>query len=382
MSDLERDESEDPGRGLMRRLEERDQRSCRAHAAAAELMGLPAAERPAFAGGHPDCLSPEFIELMIAMARERRGPAPEESVAFAHLAATAAEAAHAAGADDVDDARALAFAELGNAHRICGDLRRAGVAFGLARERVRFAPDPLVKAEVDSLEASYLDKRGEVDKSERLLARAERIQRACGSPDGVGRIQVQRGLLAHTRGDWPEAIQLLRGALALVDPCAEPQLVLIAVHNLAASLIEAGDYDAALSLLRRNRYAYEANGSSLALARFTWLEGKAALRAGLLSLAESALEEAREAFASEERPYEAALICLDLAEASARQQRWTEVEELAATTLALCRACGVEPEALAAANLLHHASQQRQLSTEALLALAATVRERLKPLAG
>ncbi len=377
MSDLERDESEDPGRDLMRRLEERDERSRRAHAAAAELMGLPAAERPGFAGGHPDCLAPEFVELMIAIARERRGPAPEESVAFAHLASTAAEAAHAAGADDVDDARALAFAELGNAHRICGDLRRAGVAFGLARERVRLVADPLVRAEVDSLEASYQDYCNQFDAAERLLRRAESAYRRFGSTHDLGRIHLQRGGIAMGRGDLTSAISFLRSGLGLVGVDEDPRLALVAIHNLATCLVDAAEPDAALALLRRHRAAYELLGSDADRAMLAWIEGRAARTAGVLGLAEASLDEAREQFVRLERPYEIALVLLELAELHATQGRWKDLEAAATTTLALCRSCGIHAEGVAAAALLSQAAQKQLESIESVAGLAALVRRHL-----
>lgn len=377
MSDHERDGSEELSRDLARRLEERDERSARAHAAAAELMGLSAAERPAFAGGHPDCLTPEFIELMIAMARERRGPAPEESVTFAHLAATAAEAAHAAGADDVDDARALAFAELGNAHRICGDLRRAGIAFNLARERRRFAADPLVRAEVDSLEASYLDYRNDFDAAERLLLRAERIYARLGSSQDRGKIRLQRGGVAMGRGETDLAISLLRSGLDLVRIDDAPRLALVAVHNLATCLVDSGDSDSALGLLRRHRAAYELFGSDADRAMLGWIEGRAARTAGVLGFAEASLDEARERFVELKRPYETALVLLELAELRAVQGRWADLEAAATTTLALCRSCGIHAEGVAAAVLLSQAAQKRQEAAESVAGLAAAVRKHL-----
>lgn len=378
----ERDDPGDVGRDLMRRLEERDEQSRRAHAAAAELIGLPAAERPGFVTTHPDCLGAPFIELMIAMARERRGPAPEESVAFAHLAATAAEAAHSAGADDVDDARALAFAELGNAHRICGDLRRAGIAFGLARERVRYAADPLVRAEVDSLEASYQSYRSNFDEALRLLNRAERIQSRCGSPHEVGRIHIQRGNIAQIVGDPQEAIELFRSGLTLLEGTGEPRLVLTAIHNLAFCLIDLGEPDEALSLLHLYRADYQRIGGPADCARLNWLEGKAARRAGLLGFARVALEEVRDRFAALGLPYETIGVLLDLGEVYGEQGSWIELEQTAAATLTLCRGCGIGVEGMAAAALLHKAAERREMTAEKLATLTATVRRHLSQRSG
>jgi tetratricopeptide (TPR) repeat protein len=373
MNDHGRHPHAELGRDLARRLEERDERSSRAHAAAAEVTGLPAAERPGFVRSHPDCLATEFIELMIAIARERRGPAPEESVAYAHLAAAAAEAAHAAGAE-VAEPRALAFAELGNAHRICGDLRRAGIAFQLARERVRFVADPLVRAEIDSLEASYLDYCNEFAAAERLLRRAERLEQRYGSAHGVSKIRIKRGSVAQRLGEADRAIELLRSGLELVDSDQDPRLALVGIHNLAHALIDADRSDEALSLLRRHRTEYDRVGTATDRARLGWLEGRAACRAGLDQLGEASLEEVRDRFVELEMPYEAALVFLDLSEAYRRSGRWDEVEEAASATLALCRACGARPEALAAATLYLNAAEHRQGSAESFAALASRVR--------
>lgn len=378
MSDHGRNPHAELGRDLARRLEERDERTRRAHAAAAEVTGLPAAERPGSIRSHPDCLEPAFIELMIAIARERRGPAPEESVAYAHLAAAAAEAAHAAGRD-VDDARALAFAELGNAHRICGDLRRAGIAFGLARERARYAADPLVRAEVDSLEASYRDYCNDFAGAERLLRRAERIERRLGTPHGVGRVRLKLGNIAQGRGDLEAAIALYRAALDLVDPAEEPRLVMVGIHNLASCSIDAGQHDAALSLLRRHRSLFESAGSAADRALVGWLEARAARTAGLLELAEATFEEARDQFVSLRRPYETGLVLLELAEIYAVGKRWSELEKVAAATLTLCRANGIASEGVAAAMLLCTAARRRQETTEGIARLVAAVRDHLSP---
>lgn len=376
-SDRSRDERSPLGPlppDLEQRLAEHDERRRLAHEAAAEVTGLPATERPAYVSSHPGCLTPEFVELMIGMARESRGTAPDDSVRYAHLAATAAEASFAAGSDRVDDARALAFAELGNAHRICGDLRRAGIAFGLARERVEFVADPLVEAEVDSLEASYLDYRRDFAQAEELLVQAEDIQREFGCPAAIARLRLKRGGTAQRMGATDKAIELLQTGLEDIDAEAEPRLLIVGIHNLAHALLEADRADDALSLLRRHRGEYDRVGTAPDRARFGWLEARAAMGADLLGLAAASLEDVRDQFIELEMPYEAALVHLDLAEVYARQDSWSKATEAAAITLELCQSCGASQEALAAAQVLLDATRRQRQSAEALAVLTARVR--------
>ncbi len=364
---------------LADRVAAREERFRRAHAVAAEVVTLPPAERRAFVAGHADCLCPEFVELMIAVARERRGEEPRDSVRCAHVAVTAIEAYVAAGGRDGDDLRALAWAELGNAHRICGDLRSAGTAFHYARERVRYAADPLVRAEVYSLEASYRDYRREFGRAERLLLRAERVVRRYGSPGIEGRLKVQRAEVVRCTGRLGEALEVLEQGLGMIDARAEPQLALRAIHNLAHYLILLDEVDVALGILRRSRPAYAVFADDRLRARRGWLEANAICKSGLVSLGESMLEEARQRFAELACPYEVALVSLDLAEVYASARKWQEVESVAQETLSLCRSIGVETEGIAAATMLVEVAARRQADSGPILALTAAVRRTLAP---
>lgn len=364
---------------LAERVAAREERFRRAHSAAAEAIVLPPAERRDFVAGHPDCLCPEFVELMIAMARERRGEEPRDSVRCAHLAVTAIEAYAGAGGRDGDDVRALAWAELGNAHRICGDLRSAGMAFHHARQRVRDAADPLVRAEVYQIEAAYRDYTCEFERAIRLLRRAERLQVRFGSPNSIALTRILRAEPARRTGRLIEAIDLLQSAVGLLDVRSQPRLALVAVHNLATCLIDAGAFDAALGILRRFQPAYEAFGGPRDRALRALLEARAVRAAGLYSLAEAILLEVRERFVELENPYEVVTADLELAEVYATEHRWPELEAIAGEMLELCTMYGVGAEVLASAKLLCDAAQGRQATAESVLGLLTNLRRRLAP---
>lgn len=364
---------------LERRVAEREVRIRRAHEVAAEAVTVPAAERQAWVASQPDCLCPEFVELMIAMAREHRGEEPRESVRFAHLAVSAIEAYIRIGAEDGDDVRALAWAELGNAHRINGDLRSAGTCFGLARQRLRHVADPLARVEVLSLEASYHDNRREFEEAERLLRRAERLARRYGGDQLLGKLQLQRAEAVRCVGRVVEAIDILYSALRLINPRTEPNMALGGLHNLAHYLMLAGDPVAGLKMFRRLRPAYLVFADQKLSARRCWLEAKACIQLGETSIGEEMLERARAKLAQQGMLYEVTLIGLDLAELLADTGRWAEVESLAEETLELCRGIGVTTETIAAATLLVEAAARRQAGAKEALALLETLRQALTP---
>lgn len=367
-------------RSLEQRVADREERFRRAHAVAAEAVTVPPAERAAFVASHPDCLCNEFAELMIGMARERRGEAPRETIRLAHLAVTAVEAMAESGNGESDDLRALAWAELGNGHRICGDLRAAGTAFHHARRRLRFSSDPLTQSEVYSLEASYLDYRREFDDADRLLRRAERLERRLGTDESLAKIQIQRAACAQGSGRFLDAIDLLEAALRKLPPRENPYLCLAGIHNLAVCLIDLQAFGPALEIFRRFRPIYRAFGDPRFQVRRIWLQGRAHLGLGNLEESLRLLEDAHASFVALNSPYDVASVDLDLVAVYAREFRWEAVENAAAEALAICKTHRVDSEALAAAKLLYQAGARRQVSTETVGSLAAIIRRHLAPL--
>lgn len=367
---------------LERRVAEREVRIRRAHEVAAEAVTVPAAERQAWVASQPDCLCPEFVELMIAMAREHRGEEPRESVRFAHLAVSAIEAYIRIGAEDGDDVRALAWAELGNAHRINGDLRSAAIAFHHASERVRYVADPLVRAEVHQIEAAYRNYLRDFGTEDRLLSVAERLQRRFGTRHDLGLVLIMRAETARRTGDLNGAVERSLAGLRLINAREAPRLAITAIHNLSVCLIEAGHPRAAFDLLRRFKPAYEAFTGPRDRTRREWMQARAATGAGWDALGMELLLGVRERFAEMDCAYELALVNLDLASVCAKNRDHDLLQTLAAETLAICRACGMGTESLAAAVLLDEAARRRQASTVEIASLVDALRRHLAPEVG
>lgn len=364
---------------LAQRILEREERFRRAHEVAADAVTVPASERLAWVESHPDCLCCEFAELMIAISRERRGEEPHDSVRYAHLAVCAAEASVRILGDFDDDVRALAWAELGNAHRICGDLRLAGIAFHQARSRAKQASDPLVQVEVDSLEASYRDYRREFALAEKLLRRARRIATRVGGTELTARIDVQLAEIARRTERYTEAIEIISAALSDLDVRSCPRLAIIGIHNLSYCLLELGALDPGLSLLRRFQPAYLAFADPRLRTRRDWLEAKALAQRGELEESESLLLQVLEMFAALRCPYEVAIVHLDLAEICIVQSRWMDVERITSALLDICRTIGADTESIAAVQLLGETAARRQITVKAMLDVATVVRRHLAP---
>ena len=230
------------------------------------------------------------------------------------------------------------------------------------------------------IEASYRDYTCEFDRATRLLRRAERLQIRFGTPNAVAVIRILRAEPARRTGRLIEAIDLLQSALGLLDVRDQPRLAIMAVHNLGHCLIDAGAFDAALGILRRFKPAYETFAKPRDRALRTLLEARSVRGAGLVSLAEAMLMEARDRLVELASPYEVVTVDLDLAELYAVENRWTELETIAGETLALCTAYGVGTEALAAAKLLCDAAERRQVTAGNVLGLVARLRDHLAPL--
>lgn len=343
-----------------RHLAERDERILAAHAAASEVLALPVDERLDRLRTDRACQTVEFAELLIGLARERRFDAPREELRLARLALAAFAADRDRARDDGwATAHALAWAEVGNALRIGGELRTAAAAFHHARTAMRGSTDPAAEVDLLKLEASFLSYRREFARADRLLRRAERMQRHNATPEALARIWIGMADAASRSADFKRAISLLDLSLRFVDSRRSPHFVLGCVHNLAACLIEAGDWNGGLDLIERSRPAYEQFGDPRLQGRRIWVEAQARCRGGQTDRGELLLATARHRFVELACPYEITLISLELAMLYLHTGRWKQAEEAAVSARTLARAHGIESEGDAADAVLGDVSSRR-----------------------
>jgi len=256
----------------------------------------------------------------------------------------------------VADLRALAWAELANAYRICDELPSASRAMNRAIHwAYRGSRSELLLARVADLLVSLLANQRRFQEGRGLLNLVFQLHGREGRQHLAGRALVSAAHLAAAEGVPGDAILLLRRGLALLDPDLDPQLIAQTLRNMIAMLAELGRFRTARRLLWRCRMLFVEHGNAIDLLRLRWLEGR--IYAGLSdsSKAEAAFKETRAGFAERGQVYPAALAGLDLAALWARQGRFNEIHSLAQEMVATFRALRIAREAIVTLLILQRA---------------------------
>ncbi len=278
----------------------------------------------------------------------------------------------------VEDARALAWAYLGNASRIASDLRRAEEALRQAEEHFRLGDeDALTEAQILSFLASLRNTQGRFDEAANLLDRAIATYRDAKARHLEGRTLIQKATALGYAGKFKQAERLVRQGLSRIDFLEEPQVLVAARHNLVWYLTEGGHHEEAQRALEETRGLYLRLAERINLVRLRWLEGRIAFGLGRLEEAETALREARDAFIERGIGFDAALVSLHLAAVYAKKGDTAEMKRLAAEMVPIFESRDLHPEALAALAIFRQAAESEEV-TLALLERIATYLQRAR----
>lgn len=316
----------------------------------------------------------KLCELLESRVRNLWSEDPTSVVKLAELAVRIAESLdpNRYGEKLVEDALAMAWAHLGNSHRVASDLRAAEYALQRAVEHHRKAgEDAYTEAEILSFTASLRTSQGRFDEAARLLDKAIVIYMAGRDRHMEGRALIKKGLALGHGGRFKEAIRLIRAGLSRIDFLEEPKLVVAAQHNLIWYLNESGGHREAQKALQKCRGLYLDLGDRMHLVRLSWLEGKIARELGRLEEAEGALREARDAFVERGIGFDAALVSLDLAMVYALRGESGEVKRLAAEMVPIFESRDVHQEAIAALLIFKEAAEAERISLGLLGRIAA-----------
>jgi tetratricopeptide (TPR) repeat protein len=301
-------------------------------------------------------------EKLLGASHEEGFREPARSLQLASLALRVAERL-AEGGTDVDllaGLRARAWAQVGNASRIGGDLYGAATAFQAADGLL--AANPRVglidKAQVLSLKAVLCRERRQFAEAGRLFDRAIAIYRRLGQTNQMGRAVAQKALVLQQASDPKGCLALLHRALELVDPHDDPRTYLSVRHNLIVALVDDDRPREAFALLFHTRPLYLKIGDRMILLRLRWLEGQVAQALHRLEQAEAAFREVRQAFVELGIAYEVAQVSLDLAAVYAAQGRTAEMRRLAEEMLVFFESHQVHREAMAALALFCNAASR------------------------
>jgi tetratricopeptide (TPR) repeat protein len=201
----------------------------------AEILGAPESERRALLEKGVRFHSLPLCQLLEARSREAWFSDPARAVKLADLAVVAAERLDEDhyGTLLAEDARASAWAHLGNALRIAADLRRAEEALQTAEEHQRRSgEDAYTEALILSFKASLRSTQGRYDDAADLLDGAIALYRQARDHHEEGRALIKKGTILGHAGRHRKAVRLIRRGLSRIDLFREPRLLVTARHNL------------------------------------------------------------------------------------------------------------------------------------------------------
>jgi transcriptional regulator with XRE-family HTH domain len=257
-----------------------------------------------------------------------------------------------------------AWAHVGNARRVGGDLPGAEKAFGRAGKLWEMGeegdPGILDEAQMLSLEASLRIDQCRLAEATVLLNRALLIEQ--GSLRS--HLLIQKARLLEWAADFEGALAALGQAASLMSGNEEPRLLWLLRFNPVVNLCHLGRYAEAEALLPGARAFTVQLGNELEGLRLHWLEGRIAAGQGKTENAIIALSRVREAFVARGIVYDAALATLELAVLYLEQGRTMEVKMLARQMAPIFQIQGVHREALAALKLFCEAVEKEAVTVE------------------
>jgi tetratricopeptide (TPR) repeat protein len=314
-----------------------------------------------------------LCEALCAESERAAANSAAEALEWAGLALTASRRApDAAGWRPALEA--YAWAHVGNARRVDGDLPPANAAFARAAElrRQHGKPTPLDAARPLDLEASLRRDQRHLTESHELLDRAEALAR---TDYARSRVLLKRAKNLEEERKYEEALECLLGARPVVEATGDERLPWVLLLNLSDYLCNLGQHAEAEALLPEVRELTRALENPLDYLRLLWVEGRIFAGTGRPDEAVEALRQVRREFLDRGIAYDAALVTLELAVVLLEQGRQNgEVLELAAEVAGVCKAQGVARETLAAIEVFLEAAEREAVTAE----LARQVLERVR----
>jgi tetratricopeptide (TPR) repeat protein len=333
----------------------------------ADLEANSAKHQELLVRNHPRYWTAELCSLLISRSHAARFTDMALMLHQAHLAVLVAESLSAdlQAPGEFADCRARAWAALGNAHRVSGDLNEAERDLITAQAHLKNGSRhrPLYAHILSQLASLRMDQRRFED-SQSFIQQAVQIWRELGNQRELARTLIKQAIMTGEAGKPKAAVQILMEASRLVDAVAEPRLALILMHTMIRFYVDGGQSEVALRLFVEARPLYHQESDPLIRIKALWLEGQILSAERHLEPALKQLSAAREGYLSLGNSLEAAVVSLDLAAVFAKLGRFPEMRALARETLREVEARGMRREAIAALILL-----QQSPTSEAALTL-------------
>lgn len=260
---------------------------------------------------------------------------------------------------------ALSVAQQANALRAQGELLQSSSLMDAARFLLRALSEgdvnPLVTAEMDSLEGSLRKSQRRLGEAIRLHERAVAVYLRQGH-----QLKGARSLMAlgeaysihHSVQEASRAYQRAHDLLAQLE--RPPRERLMALHSICSLLLRAGRISEAREQFEAIQDLYVSVPEAWARDRKAWLEGSLAFAEGNSEVAEERYRRAADLFASRDLTYSSALVGKDLAALYARQGRLRDLEAIVEEIVPIFEAMEVHFEADAARKILRDALGSRR----------------------
>lgn len=319
-----------------------------------------------------------LLELLIDRSLEASLQDPRRGEELGRLALRVAGLADADcyGAGRLHDMQARAWSHIGNALRIQSDLQGADVAFQRGRKHLELGTGDLFELALFlDLEASLRRGQRRFPEASGLLKRAIALFSKLDDPRRMGQSLVKLSMVFLYSERSEESIPVLHRAMKLIQPEAEPRLLLAARHNLILALTSLGHFLEAQRAYYEALPLYRAFPDSWTQNRRKWVKGRIARGLGQLEEAEALFVATRDGFLAEGVPYDTALVALDLALIYAEQGRSAELKRLAAELVPIFASRQIHREALAALSFFRRAVEAERAEVEVVQIVAEFLRK-------
>jgi tetratricopeptide (TPR) repeat protein/DNA-binding XRE family transcriptional regulator len=260
--------------------------------------------------------------------------------------------------------QAYAWAFIGNALRVQGDLPAADAAFAMTRtlwgESTPGYAGLLAEWRPLDLEASLRRDQRNWAAASSLLDRARQI----APPEAVGRILIKKATVLERAGDLPAALATLDEAEQRLGATAEPRLRWVTQFNRLVCFCHLGRYQEAAAQLQAVTETATALGHDLDMVRSLWLKGRVAANQGRRQQAIVSFEQVRAEFVARRNTYLTAAVSLELAIVYLEEGRFGEVRQLAGSMVCIFESQQVHRETLASLRLFCKASEATTATAE------------------
>lgn len=328
----------------------------------ATFRHLSAQERQAALAADPRLPGWGYCQRLLFQVQEGCFQDPQISLQAAELAVAISETLESTwyGAGHSGRLQAKAWSWLGNARRVASKILAAEAAFERAGQIAAGHPGlpKRAQAETFSLKASLSIDQRRFEEAGELLAQAATLFEEEGLLHRAAQVKVKWSKALYETGRQSDSLKVLEAGLRDLDSQLDPRGAHGGHTNLALLLIESGLPERALGVLDS---APPTQDPALQLYA-QWAQARALAAIERDREAEDLFLEVRASNLRLGKPYDAALVSLDLAGLYVRQQRHLEAVCLTREAYPFFQKEGIQREAIASLLLLEKLVEDAQLS--------------------